>query len=288
MIILQNDILRAAIAARGAELQGLINKSTGLEYMWSGDAAFWGKHSPVLFPIVGGLKKDTYYYNGNAYQLPRHGFAREREFTAMQVSDTEALFILQQDEQTLAVYPFAFELGLRYKLQGNTLSCTYEVHNPADKDLLFSVGAHPAFAVPLVKGTNYNDYWLQFNAEENLQRWKLDNGLVASHAEPLALDNNRLPLNPSLFYEDAIVLKQLQSNRITLGCDAHQHGIHFNFTEFPFFGIWAAKNAPFVCLEPWCGIADSVDHDQQLIHKEGINILAPQGNWERSWSVECF
>jgi galactose mutarotase-like enzyme len=288
MIILENEILRAAFDAKGAELQGLINKTTGLEYMWSGDAAYWGKHSPVLFPIVGGLKKDTYYYNGNAYQLPRHGFAREREFTAIQVNDTEALFVLQQDEQTAAVYPFAFELGLRYKLRDKTLSCTYEVYNPADKELLFSLGAHPAFAVPLVKGTHYTDYWLQFNVTETLQRWKLDNGLVASHAELLPTNNNRLPLDPALFNEDAIVLKHMHSNSITLGCTRHEHGIHFNFNDFPFFGIWAAKDAAFVCLEPWCGIADSVDHDQQLKNKEGINVLAPNASWERSWSVECF
>ncbi|MGG9960185.1 aldose 1-epimerase family protein [Ferruginibacter sp. SUN106] len=287
MIILENEILRATIAPKGAELQSLINTTTGIEHMWSGDAAYWAKFSPVLFPIVGGLKNDTYYFNDTAYQLPRHGFARDKTFAAEQLSLAEAVFTLTHDEQTLAVYPFEFVLKLRYRLNGSTLSCTYEVYNPGKEELLFSVGAHPAFAVPFVKDTNYSDYYLQFNVAEKLDRWKLENGLIAA-PEPLQFDNNTLPLQPSLFYEDAIVLKHMQTNTITLACTKNDHGIHFKFDDFPFFGIWAAKDAPFVCLEPWCGIADSVTHDQQLKNKEGINVLAANTNWQRSWSVACF
>jgi galactose mutarotase-like enzyme len=287
MITLKNKTLHATIATKGAELQSLINTATNLQYMWSGDAAYWGKYSPVLFPIVGGLKDDTYYYEGKAYSLPRHGFAREREFTATQISEAEVLFTLTDDESSRAVYPFAFELGLRYKLVENSLSCSYEVYNPAAGELFFSVGAHPAFAVPLTGDTVYTDYYLQFNAAENLQRWKLDNGLIAA-PEALPLSNKSLRLQQSLFYQDAIVLKHMQSNSITLGCTKNSHGLNFKFDDFPFFGIWAAKDAPFVCLEPWCGIADSVDHNQQLPGKEGINVLEPGESFVRTWSVECF
>lgn len=287
MITLQNKTLHATIATKGAELQSLINTKTNLQYMWSGDAAYWGKYSPVLFPIVGGLKNDTYYHEGKAYTLPRHGFAREREFTANQISETEVLFTLTDDDSSRAVYPFAFELGLRYRLQQNSLHCSYEVYNPAATELLFSVGAHPAFAVPLTGDTVYTDYYLQFNAAENLQRFKLDNGLIAA-PEALPMSNGRLPLQQSLFYQDAIVLKNLQSNSITIGCTKNSHGLNFKFDDFPFFGIWAAKDAPFICLEPWCGIADSVDHNQQLADKEGINVLEPGESFVRTWSVECF
>ena len=287
MIILQNQTLRATIAPKGAELQSLINTTTGIEYMWSGDAAYWGKFSPVLFPIVGGLKNDTYYFNDKAYQLPRHGFARDKTFVVEKISETEAIFTITEDEQTLTVYPFAFKLQLRYQLNGNALSCTYQVYNSGNEYLLFSVGAHPAFAVPFIKGTNYTDYYLQFNTTETLQRWKLENGLIAA-PESLPITNNILPLQPSLFYEDAIVLKHIKSNVITLACNKNEHGLHFKFDDFPFFGIWAAKDAPFVCLEPWCGIADSVTHNQQLKDKEGINVLAANAHWQKSWSVACF
>ncbi len=288
MITLQNNSLSCSIAPKGAELQSLINKQTGLQHMWSGDAAYWSKHSPVLFPIVGSLKNDTYYYQDKTYHLPRHGFARESIFTAQQINPTEAIFTLTQNQQTLLVYPFAFTLRLRYRLQHNTLSCTYEVHNAGAEDLVFSVGAHPAFAVPLTGNTVYSDYYLQFNSTEILQRYKLQDGLISDNTEVLTTAQNRLLLTNSLFYEDAIVLKNMQSNRITLGCSKHPHGLHFSFTNFPFFGIWAAKDAPFICLEPWCGIADGVGHNQQLEDKEGINKLHPGAQWKRTWSVECF
>lgn len=288
MIILENEKLRVVISPKGAELQSLFNKETALEYMWSGDAAFWSKHSPILFPLVGALKEDTYFYKDKSYHLPRHGFARERTFLKDQLSLEEAVFTLTHDAETLAVYPFAFLLRLRYQLKGNSLFCTYEVSNTGYDELLFSVGAHPAFAVPMVKDTLYKDYYLQFNKTEPLHRWKLEGGLIADHTEPLPTQNDRLPLTHQLFYEDAIVLKNMLSNSITLSCTKHDHGIHFNFENFPFFGIWASKDANFICLEPWCGIADSVQHNQQLINKEGIITLTPNTNWQHSWNVECF
>ena len=288
MIILENEKLRVVISPKGAELQSLFNKETGLEYMWSGDAAFWSKHSPILFPVVGALKEDTYFYKNKPYHLPRHGFARERTFLKDQLSLEEAVFTLTHDAETLAVYPFAFLLRLRYQLKGNSLFCTYEVSNTGYDELLFSVGAHPAFAVPMVKDTLYKDYYLQFNKTEPLHTWKLEGGLIADHTELLPTQNDRLPLTHQLFYEDAIVLKNMLSNSITVGCTKHDHGIHFNFENFPFFGIWASKDANFICLEPWCGIADSVQHNQQLINKEGIITLTPNTNWQHCWNVECF
>jgi galactose mutarotase-like enzyme len=288
MIILENEILRAEISTKGAELQSLVNKQTGLQYMWSGDATYWAKHSPVLFPIVGGLKEDAYFFEDKTYRLPRHGFARDKNFNAENISQTEAVFTITHTKETLAVYPFTFTLMLRYKINSNSLSCTYEVYNDGITNLLFSVGAHPAFAIPLTKNTLYTDYFLQFNNNENLYRWKLQNGLIGNEVEALPMANKTLPLTHSLFYEDAIVIKNMLSNRITLGCTKHQHGLHFNFDDFSFFGIWAAKDAPFICLEPWCGIADSITHNQQLKQKEGIVTLAKNTSFTRTWSVQCF
>lgn len=288
MIILENEFLRAVIDPKGAELQSLMHKAAGIEHMWSGDAAYWGKHSPVLFPIVGSLKNDSYIYRDKSYSLPRHGFAREKIFTKEIIHPTEALLSLVPDELTLALYPFDFITRLRYRLNNHTLSLTYEVENPGTEVLLFSLGAHPAFAVPFTNDTNYTDYYLAFNVAEPLERFKLQDGLLTNTTELLNTPHKRLALHPSLFYEDAIVLKNMHSNQITLGCNSHPHGIHFSFNDFPFFGIWAAKDAPFVCLEPWCGIADSNTHNQQLENKEGIHSLAPGAPWQRTWSVTCF
>jgi galactose mutarotase-like enzyme len=296
MITLKNDILSASIHPKGAELQSLLHKN-GIQYMWSGDPSFWGKHSPVLFPIVGTLKNDSYFFDGNEYKLPRHGFARDMMFIAKTVSKTEALFILSETEKTLQVYPFPFILSLRYRLVENRLLCTYEVNNPGKKELYFSVGGHPAFALPLVKGTQYTDYNLLFSKPETLYRYKLNNGLTSDEKEvirtmactPVTDDGAiKLPLTPELFYEDAIVLKHLQNHYTTLASDKHDHGLHFDFTGFPYLGIWAAKDAPFVCIEPWCGITDSINHNQQLKEKEGIITLKPGGTWQRTWSVTCY
>jgi galactose mutarotase-like enzyme len=288
MIILENEILRAEIATKGAELQSLVNKQTGLQYMWSGDATYWAKHSPVLFPIVGGLKEDAYFFEDKTYHLPRHGFARDKTFNAENISETEEVFTITHTEETLVIYPFTFKLMLRYKINNNSLSCTYEVYNDGITNLLFSVGAHPAFAIPLTKNTLYTDYYLQFNNNENLFRWELQDGLIGNEVEALPMANNTLPLTHSLFYEDAIVIKNMLSNRITLACTKHQHGLHFNFDDFSFFGIWAAKDSPFICLEPWCGIADGITHNQQLKQKEGIITLAKNTSFTRTWSVQCF
>ena len=288
MIILENEYLRASIASLGAELQSLVHKEANIEHMWSGDAAYWPKFSPVLFPVVGLLKDETYYYKEKSYRLPRHGFAREKEFQAQQVSETEALFTLTEDEKTLDVYPFQFILRLRYRLNALSLSCTYEVENPGPDELLFSIGAHPAFAVPFINGMNYSDYHLAFNKPEQLVRWKLADSHLNGVTEQLPTAGERLRLTHDLFYEDAIVLKNLQSNVISITSDKLDRGIHFHFNNFPFFGIWAAKDAAFVCLEPWCGVADSVAHNQQLQDKEGIERLEPGGRFERTWSVECF
>lgn len=288
MIILQNEWLRAAIAPAGAELQSLQNKATGIEHMWSGDADYWAKHSPVLFPIVGTLKEDTYYYQNKAYKLSRHGFAREKVFEVQQINDAEVVFTLRDDAETHEVFPFEFLLQIRYLLHESTLSCSYEITNPGQSELLLSIGAHPAFALPFVSNTVYTDHYLRFNKPEELQRFKLEEGLISDLTELVPTQANRLLLNNALFYEDAIVLKNLQSTEITLASDKHPHGIHFQFNDFPFFGIWAAKDAPFICLEPWCGIADSIHHNQQLEEKEGIERLPASGRFERNWKVVCF
>lgn len=287
-ITIQNEQLKAVFDDKGAELQSLYNTGLNIEYMWSGDAAFWGKYSPVLFPVVGSFKADTYLYKGKKYHLPRHGFAREKIFQVEKTSDSELVFTLTQDENTLTVYPFRFNLKIRYTLLTDTLTCSYEVNNPDENELYFSIGAHPAFAVPMVNDTVYADYYLAFNKNEILNRWKLADGLIGTGTEAVITNNNRLPLSYELFYEDAIVIKNMESNCITLGSDKHPHGLDFKFKDFPFFGIWASKNASFVCLEPWCGIADSINHNQELTEKEGIISLPPEASWQRSWSVHCF
>lgn len=288
MITLENDYLKVSLAAKGAEIQSLFSKETEIEYLWNADPKFWAKHSPVLFPIVGSLKNDSYNYKDKNYALPRHGFARDHVFGFEKISNSEAIFTLTQTAETLKIYPFYFELKLKYQLIEKKLNLTYEVTNTGSEELLFSLGAHPAFAIPNTPNTIYNDYYLAFNADEKLTYWKLDNGLVANETGQIELGGHKLNLKHDLFVNDALVFKTMQSNCISLLNTKNDFGLHFHFEDFPFFGIWAAPNASFVCLEPWCGVADGVNFNQDLTHKEGINKLDAGEKWERFWEVECF
>jgi galactose mutarotase-like enzyme len=305
MFFIENQQLKISIHPKGAELQGLYHKGHEVDYLWNGDPAFWGKHSPLLFPIVGTLKDNLYYYQGKAYSLPRHGFARDRVFEAESQSGDSITFLLRSDESTRAVYPFDFELRVIYRLTAEGMSATYRVKNPSDttsgngqslagpgggqSPLYFSVGGHPAFKVPIVSGTAYNDYYLEFDKAETAPRWPISkDGLIEREPQPLLRDTRTLPLTKDLFSRDALVFKHLISSGVALRSARTERGLRMDFPGFPYLGIWAAANADFVCIEPWCGIADPVESDQQLVKKEGINRLEPGGVFEKTWTLAFF
>jgi galactose mutarotase-like enzyme len=288
-IIIENDTLRVGIKTDGAELDSIRHKQHNLEYLWQGDATYWGKKSPVLFPIVGTLKDNRFDFKDKTYHLPRHGFARDRTFIVESQTATTATFLLVSDEGSLKIYPFNFEFRLHYALSDSFLTVTYDVKNTGDGAMYFSVGGHPAFRVPLVDNTDYTDYFIELNTATTIGRYPLSkDGLLELTPNPFLDDSDKIPLHPSLFYEDAVVLKHLSAKSMAILSNKTSHGLRMTFEKFPYFGIWAAKNAPFVCLEPWCGISDSVNTTQALTQKEGINRLASNKRFERTWSVELF
>jgi len=287
MITIKNALVSATINPKGAELVSLIHQASQIEYMWSADPDFWGKSSPVLFPIVGSLKDDTFIFEDKEYHLSRHGFARDRIFEVESQSEDSVTLILESDEASKKVFPFMFEFRLHYSLDENRLNVKYSVSNTGNTAMFFSVGGHPAFKVPLVDETSYEDYYLEFNTIEDFMRWPLTKeGLIEAIPEKFPTNDNRILLTKELFYQDALVFKHLQSDSVTLKSDKITHQLKFDFSGFPFLGIWAAKNADFVCIEPWCGIADSANHNQQLTEKEGINHLNANEIFERTWRVE--
>lgn len=288
IVSISNEHLVVEFSTKGAELKSIVGVDSAINYMWRGDTQFWGKFSPVLFPVVGALKENTYEYQGHRYTLPRHGFARDLEFEHELVAATEINFKLKHTEETLKIYPFEFELILRYRLRGASLQCTYQVVNLGSQTMLFSIGGHPAFAAPLNEQGVYTDYYLQFNNDDKLTFHHIDDNLIADQTTTIELKDKTLPLKHELFYGDALVFKNLKSNHIRLLNTKNYNGLNFHFEGFPYFGIWAAIDADFVCLEPWCGIADAVSHNQQLEEKEGMEKLVAKETWERSWEVCCF
>lgn len=286
MFEIKNNFLKVTIASKGAELQSVQNIETGIEYMWSGDEKFWGKKSPVLFPIVGGLKNNSYQHIGKTYQLSRHGFARDKNFIVSKQTGSSITFELKSDEESLKIYPFYFLFSITYTLNENKLSCTYDIINTGKEIMYCSVGSHPAFKVPLTNNTDFTDWRLEFNKTENAPRWPLSpEGLTLMQPEACLVNTNTLPLSKELFKSDALVFKNLQSTAISIVSDKSTHGLTMEFENFPYYGIWSTKNADFVCLEPWCGIADSVNADGELRNKEGINALQATGSFSRTWSV---
>lgn len=289
MQTIANDILTIQISTKGAELQSIFNHATGLEYVWNGDANFWGKKSPVLFPIVGGLKNGTYSYKNKSYKLGRHGFARDMEFVVTQVTKSSIEYTLESNEQTLALYPFSFNFLVTYTIEENILTCTYTVENTGDENMFFSCGAHPAFAIPLTENTNFEDWELQFSAIENTGKWPLSaDGLIEQASINFLNNTQTLPLTKSLFYSDALVFKNLASNKISILSNKSKHGLTMQFDGFSYYGIWSAKDANFVCLEPWCGIADNTLTSGKLEEKEGIIELEPQNIWQKNWQVSLY
>ena len=289
MYSIENDQLKISVAGKGAELKSIYHQQYGLEYLWQSDPAYWAKSSPVLFPVVGQLRNNSYQHKGKTYQLPRHGFAREKEFQVTEQKEDAITFSLNSDPETLAVYPFTFIFTIIYTLMRDELMVTYQVQNKGEEDLLFSVGGHPAFRVPLAEGTSYNDYTLRFDQEEQAGRWPISKeGLIENTPQPLLQATRELPLTKDLFSKDAVVFKYLRSDSVELTSEKTPHGLSFSFEGFPFLGIWAAPGADFVCIEPWCGIADSVDASGELENKEGINRIEAGETFSVAWKVKFF
>lgn len=289
MFTIENDQLKVAVKTKGAELDALINKETNTDYLWNANPKFWPKKSPILFPIVGNLKNKTYLYKDKPYHLPRHGFARDHNFELTAQSPDSLTMTLKSNDQTLAVYPFRFKLDIIYTIISNTLHVKYIVHNEGDENMYFSIGGHPAFKLPLEKDLSYDDYYIEFAQIEDANRWQISSqGLIEPTVVPFIINNNRLNLSKDLFRNDAVVFKYLNSESVTLKTNKSKHGVRVNFPRFPFFALWATSNADFICIEPWCGIADSTTSDQQLTHKEGINLLTAGQDFERAWAVEIY
>lgn len=289
MHTIQSNKLNVAIDAKGAELKSIIHREHNLEYMWDAKPAVWGKTSPVLFPIVGALKNGAYHYKGKSYELPRHGFAREKEFVVTEQSENSISFTLQSTPETLAVYPFGFIFSIHYKIEVDILTVRYTIKNTGKEPMLFSVGGHPAFKLPLVERTDYTDYTLRFENRETASRWPISKeGLIEKTPQPFLENDNELRLSKDLFKTDAVVLKHLQSKYVDLVSDKTPHSLRFSLEGFPFLGLWASPGADFLCIEPWCGIADSVDASGELKQKEGIIALPEGEEFSVAWQVRFY
>ena len=284
---IKNEHIKVKIKSFGAELNSLQKIDEDLEYIWQGDSKYWNRHSPILFPIVGRLKNDSYTYQNQKYNMTQHGFARDKEFEVIKNEADFMEFRLKSDEKTLEIYPFSFELYLSYKLEKNSLIVSYKVINKSDDKMLFSIGAHPAFNWTLKEDEKKEDYFLEFENIKKTKRYFLnDKGLVYDSVD-LKIIDNKIVLNEELFKNDALVFNDSNIKILTLKNSNNKNFVKLEFKNFPYLGIWSKPSgAPFVCIEPWFGVADEDSSNQNFEDKKGLISLEKNEIFSCFYSIE--
>jgi len=286
--ILNSESATVEIRPLGAELISFKDNESGREYMWSGDAEFWTGRSPVLFPIVGSVYDGVMRAEGGEYALKNHGFARNREFRLVEAEETRAVFHLSADDETLAIYPYKFALTLTYTLEGSSLRIQYRVDNDDDKNIYFQLGTHPAFNCPIGGDGEFEDYVLEFNEEETLERFYVTGGniQIPDKSETVLEKGTVLPLTRAQFEEGAMIFRDVKSDRVTLKSEKSEHSVSVSSENFPYLGVWQPKNAPFICIEPWHGLADADKFEGELKDKELAVELASGEYFEAALVIE--
>ena len=268
---LSSSLLSVTVQSRGAELSS-IHGADNTEYLWQADPSVWGRHAPVLFPIVGKLANDHFEYAGRRYHLKQHGFARDTEFSLTEETADSLTFQMTASPTTRECYPFEFALEVSYRLVDTTVQVDYRVTNSGAGEMPFSIGAHPGFSLAWGPGDAIEDYHLQFERAETADTRHLDDdGLLSQEIERVLTDSDRLPLRADLFERDALIFLDLQSEKVSLRSGRHpDRSVTVEFPGFPYLGVWAKPGAPYVCIEPWHGHVDPVGVSGEIVHKPGI------------------
>jgi galactose mutarotase-like enzyme len=274
MTNIENDFLKVSIRNKGGELTSIYNKVSGVEYLWQADPNIWPWHAPNLFPVVGGLINNELLVNGKGYKMERHGFSRQSELLLIESNEISARFSLPYSDHTLEVYPYKFDFQVCYDLIDNALRVTYKLINHQRETIYFSVGGHPAFNVPFNIGENYEDYYLEFESDERLEKHLLSaEGYFTGETQAVKLEGKKLPLTRDMFKQDAWVLKTLRSREVTIKSSKHDQTLSVEFPHFNYLGLWCKPGADFLCIEPWLGCADTEGKHVDISQKEAIQHL---------------
>ena len=286
--ILRSNKLIVTIQSKGAEISSILFND--LEYIWQAKPDVWPRHTPVLFPIVGKLRNNTFNYNSASYALSQHGFARDKEFKMIKQTDSEVTFELGSDMETEKIFPFQFKFQIKYAIENEMVVCQYSIINPSSEaDLFFSVGAHPGFKVPLLETEKFTDYALIFHNSKKFFVTELSDGLLTNTKKELILKEGDLKITDDLFNADALVFENSQIDSIGLRSTVSGKGVELQCKNWPYFGIWSKKGCnEFICLEPWYGIADSIDSTGDIKTKNGIIHLEPSEEFDCSFSIKLF
>ena len=283
---LDNGILTIEADSHGAELCSI--RRNGTEYLWQADPAFWGRHSPVLFPIVGKVWEDRYRVDGREFSLSQHGFARDMEFSPVRAEDNEMMFRLEDTAATMEKYPFHFCLEIGYRLEGDEIKVLWKVRNTGDGTMYFQIGAHPAFLYPdYVPGTSGRGFF-HFGGKKDIGYILIGEKGCADTAYryTLGMDGEYMPLDTGTFDKDALIIDNSQVDKVTLCRQDKSPWLSLSF-KAPVVGLWSppGKDAPFVCIEPWYGRCDRTGYTGDIKDRDWMNALAPGAIFESCYTI---
>ncbi len=287
MRVIENEKIKLSVAEHGAEIKSIIRKSDGKEIMWQADAAFWGRTSPVLFPLVGNYFEKKSVYDGKTYEMGQHGFARDMDFEVTLEKEDELEFRLKDNSETHEKYPFSFVLTLGYKLEGSSVRVIWKVKNTDDRTMYFSIGGHPAFNCDLdtctlrfeKKGKKLSEITANVIAADG-------SGCLSDEQDKYQLDDGILKMSDELFSKDALIIEDEQADAVTLVDENRKDVLTVSF-DSKLFGVWSpvGKHAPFVCIEPWYGRCDRVGFGQKLEDREHGNTLKSGDEFKADYSI---
>jgi galactose mutarotase-like enzyme len=277
-VSISSDQLIAEIDPLGAQLSSLKNRAA-LDLLWNGDPQVWAGRAPLLFPIVGVLAGGIYRLGSQTYRLPRHGFARGKLFATESTGASAAVFRLVADESSLLVYPFQFELEVRYELHGATLSVTTWIRNKGSTAMPASFGYHPGFRWPLPFGRARASHFIEFESDEPAPARRIDSaGLLTPERHPTPIIQRRLALADSLFQDDVLIFDQISSRSVLYGSSDGPR-IKIGFPDATLLGVWTKPGAPFICIEPWHGVTDPEGFSGDFKDKPGVFVLKGGGSF---------
>lgn len=254
-ITIRNEWASAVCQTHGAELlsyQLSGPTSVGKEYLWQKDPAYWAKTSPVLFPYIGAVPAPVKIH-GTEYDMPRHGFVKDAEFAVAEQGDDHVVLATEDTDFTRSVFPYRFRFTVSFHFEGPALCVSYGVENRSGEEMPFLIGGHPAFFCPMEKEEQFTEYVLRFDDE----------------------DVPDLHLQYPLFDNDAILYENLKSRAVRLIHQTTGKGIRFVFPGFETVAFWTPirKNAPFLCIEPWCGGTMDQVPNTNLLEKKYVQFL---------------
>lgn len=286
-VLIQNESLKVKSKSLGAELTSVVLKKDGTEYLWQGDPTIWADHAILQFPIVGNVRDDQYQLNGETYNIMSHGFARLSTFEITSKSEDHVEYQLKNNEYTKKMYPYDFIFTVKYQLVNKSIQVNFKVENKSKEDMYFSLGYHPGFNCPILPEQNFNDYFLEFEKKETIERSFLENNMVNAKKELLLDSSKILPITRELFKDDALIIENFVSKQISLKSNVSNKSVTVAFGDAEFLGIWSpSKLGHFICIEPWYGLPDFEKDRVAFNEKKGIQMLTQDQVFKTTFEIQ--